>query len=436
MIKKPVTAIIVGAGHRALLYASYAQHHPDELAIVGVAEPNELRRQQTAATYGLRPSACFSSAHELAAHGKIADVIINGTMDREHIPTSLPLLKVGYNMLLEKPFAINEEEVWQLASAARQHKNTVMVCHVLRYAPFYVAIRQLLAQGIIGQVLNVQTTEHVSSHHMAVAFVRGKWSNSERSGSSMLVAKCCHDMDLLAWIKSGVRPREVGSFGGLMYFRPEQAPQGAGTRCLVDCAIEPDCLYSAKKQYIDHPERWKFYVWDDLQGIEQPSIAQKIESLKNGSPYGRCVWKCDNNVVDHQSVMVKFEDGSTATHNMVGGAARASRSIHVLGTLGEIKGNFEDSKFVVRHIDPRPGCEYREEVVDVQTRGDMHGAYGGHGGGDSNLVRDFVRVIRGESASISTTTLDDSIYGHLIGFCADRSMKESRIVEIVRNDGA
>jgi hypothetical protein len=134
--------------------------------------------------------------------------------------------------------------------------------------------------------------------------------------------------------------------------------------------------------------------------------------------------------VDHQSVVVEFEDGSTATHNMIGGAARPSRSIHILGTHGEIQGIFEDSKFVVRHIDPRPGHEYSEEVVDLNVGGDMHGAFGGHGGGDLRLVEDFVRLVRGEAPSLSTTTLEDSINGHLIGFCADRAMEEKRVVNV------
>lgn len=430
MSQQPLTAIIVGAGNRALTYASYALKHPDLLRIVDVADPVERRRLQAAKLYGLSPDACFTSAAELAKGGKRADVVINGTMDREHVPTSVPLLEAGYDLLLEKPFATNEDEVWQLASTARQHGNTVVICHVLRYTPFYRAIRQRLAQNAIGRVLNIQTTEHISYHHMAVAFIRGKWGNRERSGSSLLMAKCCHDMDLLAWMKSGVAPRAVSSFGSLMYFRPERAPAGAGTRCLVDCPLEPECLYSAKKHYIDHPQRWRYYVWQELEHIRDPTIEQKIESLKHSNPYGRCVWQCDNDVVDHQSVMVEFADGSTATHNMVGGAARPARSIHILGTHGEIEGIFEDSKFVVRSIDPRPGHEYSEEVVDLNVSGDMHGAFDGHGGGDLRLVEDFVRVLRGEAPSLSTTTLDDSINGHLIGFCADRAMEEKQVVEV------
>jgi predicted dehydrogenase len=428
MSGKPITAIIVGAGHRAITYASYARQKPDELQIVGVAEPNDLRRKQVADLYGIPEDKCFRTAQELAEHPKFADAVINGTMDQDHVPTSIPLLKAGYDMLLEKPFAVNEKEMWELVDVAREYNRTVMICHVLRYAPFYAYIRKLVADGVIGEILNIQTTEHVSYHHMAVAFIRGKWNNEDVCGSPMLMAKCCHDLDLLAWMKSGIKPVKVSSFGGRMYFREEKAPQGAGTRCLVDCPpeVEQKCLYSARKHYLDHPVRWRFYVWHELEHVENPTMEQKEELLKT-SDYGRCVWKSDNNVVDHQSVVIEFADGSTATHNLVGGASRPSRSIHLLGTHGEIQGNLEESKFVVRHIDPSPGHEYTEEVVDLKITGDMHGAFGGHGGGDLRLVADFCRTLRGEEPSISCTTIEDSVSGHLIGFRADRAMKQERV---------
>jgi predicted dehydrogenase len=427
---EPVTAVIVGAGHRALTYASYAEKHPDELKIVGVADPIERRQKQTALRFGFGPDRCFNTAEELAAKGKIADAVINGTMDPQHVPTSIPLLKAGYDILLEKPFATNEIEMWELAHVAKQYNRKVMICHVLRYTPFYAAIRQRVAAGEIGMLMNVQTIEHVSYHHMGVGFVRGKWNRKDLCYSSMLMSKCCHDLDVIAWMKSGINPVRVSSLGSNMYFHEKHAPKGAGTRCLVDCPIEPDCLYSAQKHYIDHPNRWSFYVWDTLEHIDTPTIEQKIESLKTTNPYGRCVWKCDNDVVDHQSVIVEFEDGSTASHNMVGGTSRPSRSIHLLGTHGEIQGVFEDSKFVIRHIDPRPGHEYSEEIIDLNAGGDMHGAFGGHGGGDLRLAADFVRMVQGKDTSISCTRIEDSINGHLIGFTADRAMEEKCVKEL------
>jgi predicted dehydrogenase len=423
------TAIIVGAGHRALLYASYAEEHPDKLRIVGVADPSPLRRELTAKRFELTAEQCYESADALAARGKLADCVINGTMDHQHIDTSIPLLEAGYDMLLEKPFATNVEEMWELVTLAERLGRTVAICHVLRYAPFYAAIRQKVKDGAIGDIINIQATEHVSYHHMGTSHVRGKWNRRDYCQSTMLMAKSCHDLDLIAWMKSGIRPARVSSQGSNFQFRPERAPEGAGTRCLVDCPIESDCLYSARKHYIDHPDRWAFYVWEDLQHIEKPTIEDKIESLKR-SPYGRCAWKCDNDVVDHQSVVIEFEDGATATLNMIGGTSKAGRSIHLIGTTGEIQGEFGESRFVVRHIDPRPGHECSEETVDLAVGGDTTGAFGGHGGGDLRLVEDFVNVLEGADPSISHTGLTDSISGHLMGFCADQAREDGVAVTL------
>lgn len=420
------TAVIIGAGHRALLMASYANDHPDELEIVGMADPSPLRREQTATAFGLPADCCFETAEQLASVPRFADFAINGTMDHQHVPTSLPLLAAGYHLLLEKPFATNAGEMWRLVQVARQYERKVAICHVLRYAPFYEAIRQQVAAGTIGEILNVQAAEHVSYHHVAVAFVRGKWNRQDYCQSSMLMAKSCHDLDLITWMKSGVRPRRVASFGSNFQFRPEKAPQGAGTRCLIDCPIEADCLYSARKHYIDHPDRWAFYVWDSLEHLANPTIEDKIESLKT-SPYGRCVWKTDMNVVDHQSVLIDFADGSTATLNMIGGTSKPSRTIHLIGTTGEIRGCLEDSRFTILRPDLRPGHETAEEVVDTSDQG---GTGGGHGGGDMRLVADFLKLLTGEPPSLSSTDLEDSISGHLIGFCADQAREEARVVEI------
>lgn len=428
-MSKPLQAIIVGAGHRALTYARYALSHPDQLQIVGVADPAPLRRQQAAAQFGLRPEQCHESADVLAALPQCADFIINGTMDHQHVPTAVPLLERGYHMLLEKPFATSEEEMARLVGVARQQQSIVSVCHVLRYAPFYAAIRQKVIEGAIGEIISVQAVEHVSYHHMAVGFIRGKWSRTDYCHSPMLMAKSCHDLDLITWMKSGVAPVRVCSAGSNFQFRPERAPADAGTRCLVDCPIEAECLYSARKHYIDHPERWAFYVWDSLEHIEEPTIEDKLASLRT-SPYGQCVWKTDMDVVDHQSVVIEFADGCTATLNMIGGSAKPSRSIHLVGTHGEIQGNLEDSTFALRHIDPRPGSEYGEEIIDVNIHGDMTGAQGGHGGGDMRLVADFLALLNGAPPSISSTSIEDSISGHRIGFCADRSMRTGQTISL------
>ncbi len=426
----PITAVIVGAGHRAIGLGRRGQQ-TGGLKVVGVAEPREIRRDAAAEEFGIPAEKQWETAEHLAQIAKQADVVINGTMDAEHVPTSVPLLERGYDMLLEKPFATNVEEMWRLVHTARQHRRKVMICHVLRYAPFYASIRKKVLDGEIGDIKNVQAVEHVSYHHMHVAFIHGKWNQSRRIGSTMLMSKSCHDLDLIAWMKSGVRPVRVSSFGGNMQFTPDRAPEGAGTRCMVDCPVEPDCDYSAKKLYVDHPDRWGFYVWEPLEHIKNPTIEDKIHSMKTDNPWGRCAWKSDMDVVDHQSVAVDFADGSTATFNMIGGTARAMRSIHLIGTEGEIQGTMDESRWVVRHIDHGPGREYTEEAGSLDIDGDTSGKFGGgHGGGDERLVADFIRVIRGEAPSISTTDIEDSVSGHLMGFCADLAREEGRVVDV------
>jgi len=423
--KRPITAIIVGAGHRSLLYASYALEHPEELKIVGVVEPDAIRRNETCKKFSIAEENAFESVDELLERPVMADAVINGTMDALHVPLTIPLLKKGYNVLLEKPIGISKEEVMDLWKTAQETGKIVMICHVLRYAPFYVEIKKRIASGDIGKVIHIETAENVSYHHMATAFVRGKWGSKARCGSGMLMAKCCHDLDIVSWMKSGVAPVSVASFGELTQFKRENAPDGAGTRCLVDCKIEDKCPYSAKRLYIDKG-LWKFYAWESIEhlGGSQASDEVKIESLKTNNPYGRCVWHSDNDVVDHQAVIVHFEDGCIAVHSLIGATARPCRTIHIVGTEGEILGVMEDGQFVVRHPSLEVDREYTEEVVKIDVQMDMHG------GGDMRLVEDFVRRLRGESPSISSTVLEDSIYGHLIGFAAEQSADEKRSIDI------
>ena len=424
MENRPITAIIVGAGHRSFVYSELAKTNPEMLKIVGVADPNPIRRKKAMDYFGFKEDMCFENAEELAKKGKLADTVINGTMDEQHLETAVPLLDAGYDMLLEKPFAPNEEEMRQIVDCAKKNNSKVMICHVLRYTPFYYAIKERIVNGEIGDIINIQTTEHVSYHHLSTSYIRGKWANSDKCHTSMLLAKCCHDLDIIMWMMSETKPKQISSFGGKFQFKPENAPKEAGTICMKDCPLVDTCVYSTKRLYIDHPDRWAFYVWDALEGKKNVTIEDKIALMKSDSPYARCIYKCDNNVVDHQSVLINFESGATGTHNMVGGSAEPRREIHIIGTKGEIFGNFEESKFTVLKIDPSPDAHNEEcdvEEVDLRVTGDMVGAYGGHGGGDERLAADFVKFIRGEKPSLACTSIFDSVAGHLSVYLADKS---------------
>ena len=421
---KPLKTIIVGGGHRSLTYANLANIESDKMEIVGVADPDENRRNSIAKLYNIPPERCFETAEELALVPKFADAVINGTMDHIHVDTTIPLLKAGYDVLLEKPFSVNEKEARELVEAAEKYGRKVMVCFVLRYAPFYRKIKDLILADEIGEIISIQTSEYVSYHHMSTSHVRGKWNNSDRCHSSMLLAKCCHDIDIMMWLMSETKPALVSSFGCNKQFVKENAPENSGTRCLVDCPLVDKCLYSAKRIYIDHPDRWSFYVWDALEHRENPTIEDKIELLKT-SPYGVCAYKSDNNVVDHQTVSVMFENGATGIHNMVGGTSYGTRTIHITGSKGVIKGDFEKGKFTLSKIDPRPECEHEDTVFDLRIDNDTHG------GGDLDLVRDFVAYARGEKPSVSCTSITDSLSGHLVVFLADKSRENNGIPEKV-----
>ena len=414
MSYKPLKTIIVGAGHRSLTYAALSELESDKIQIVGVADPDPRRRRMAAERFNLPPERCFSTAEEVAAVPKFADAVINGTMDHIHVSTTVPLLKAGYDVLLEKPFSVSEEEARYLVSEAEKYGRKIMVCFVLRYAPFYRKIKELILSGEIGKIINIQTNEFVSYHHMSTSHVRGKWNNSDRCHSNMLLAKCCHDLDLMMWLMGETKPVSVSSYGCNMQFVLENAPKNSGYRCLVDCPLVDTCLYSAKRIYLDHPDRWAFYVWSELEGKENPTLEDKAEMLKT-SPYGICAFKSDNNVVDHQSVNVLFESGATGTHSMVGGASCGKRTIRITGTTGMIEGTFEEGIFTLSKIDPSPECEHSDTVYDVKVDNDSHG------GGDLDLVRDFVSYVTDGNASVSCTSIHDSLAGHLVVFLADKS---------------
>lgn len=424
---KLVKVALIGCGHRSEVYASYSLKHPDLMKVVAVVDPRDVRLNKTGDMFSVSKENRFHSVEEFLKAKIVADAVINGTMDAIHYKTSIPLLEAGYNMLLEKPIALNKEELLGIYKTSRKHNCKVMICHVLRYAPFYVKIKELINDGAIGDIIQIVSEENVSFHHMATAFVRGKWRSIKSCGSEIMMAKCCHDLDVISWLKSGVKPTYVSSFGGLYLYTEEKAPKGAGSKCLVDCKVEEDCIYSAKKMYLD-ADVWGYYSREYLDKFEKKEGEDLLEwSLKENNPLGRCVYKCDNDVMDHQSVMIEYEDGTHATHVLLGGTMRPSRTVHIVGTKAEIYGDITSGEIYLRtaNIGKKEAGEelYDEQLIKTDNSG-------GHGGGDYRLSADFCHFINGSSTSISTTEIGDSIYGHMIGFEADKAMKEKKVVKI------
>lgn len=421
---QPLQVILVGAGHRSMIYGGYADVAPERMSVVGVVDPDPIRREHAAAAFGIPVDAQWADIADAPDAGAIATAAINGTMDRIHVATTIELLDKGYDVLLEKPIGTSAEQMLALADAAERTGRHVHVCHVLRHAPFYRRVRELVLDGAVGRIINVQMAENVAYDHMAVSYVRGSFSKASRSGSTMLLAKSCHDLDLMAWMMSGIEPLRTTSAGSRMFFTEENAPEGSGTRCLTDCAIEATCAYSAKRNYVDNGW-WPFYAWQSIEHLgPEPTEQQKLDSLRGDNPYGRCVWRTDTDLVDHQVVTVEFADGATGSLSMIGNSALPSRTIHIVGTDGELFGELHSGEITVRRI-PAGGPERAHvDTYSVTDGDDMHG------GGDLRLVADFVSVLAGEPPSISTTSLADSLNGHLIGFAAECARLEGRWVSI------
>ncbi len=418
MKQKQLTAVILGAGHRSLIYGDLSLQCPDKLKIVAVADIDPDKAHAAARRYGVPEERVYGSVEALAAEGKIADIAINGTLDEVHVKTSLPLIALGYDILLEKPFATSREELWTLYCAAKKHNSRVFICHVLRYSAFYRAICLALNEGKIGKIVSINMAEDISRHHMVVSYVRGQWNN-ETLSAPLLLAKSCHDIDLMMWLMGKDRPVNVYSVGSDFAFQLGMAPEGAGTRCLLDCPIEKECPYSAAKQYLGKDFSHSYYVFQK----DGMSDEARYEALKCDSPYGRCVWHCDHKGVDHQSVTVSFASGAVGMFTLTGGAPRDERRIHIVGTEGSITGIFEENAFVLRRFDAKNG--YTEEVI----RCDVPAATL-HGGGDRALVLDFCSYICSGERSISCSELGDSLAGHLTVYAAEESRKSGKVVPI------
>lgn len=429
-MEKQITVVLLGAGNRADKYASLCFEFPEKLKVVGIVDPDPVRTKLMREKYEVPLENCFTDVSEFVKREKFADAVINGTMDQLHVETSIPVLEMGYDLLLEKPFAVNEEEMGELCEVAKKHGSRVVIGHVLRYTDFYRAVKDHVLSGEIGKIISIEMCEHVSYHHMAVSYVRGKWRSEKLCFAPMLLAKSCHDMDIMLWMMNDTQPVSVASFGDDFQFGLERKPEGAGSRCMADCPYVDECIFSAKSNYLD-ATRWVHYVWRSLEGEGELSAERKAESLSTDNNYGRCVWdfERDGNV-DHQTVIVNFANGATGSFSMVGGSAKPERNIHIVGTRGEIKGTFEDSKFVVRKMTPSVKIGYEEKLYDLKEGGDKIGMSGGHGGGDRGLTIDFVDYLNTGNISVSCATLEDSRISHHAVFCAEKARKSGNIVKL------
>ena len=409
--KRPLTAIVIGAGARGNVYSGYAAKFPEELKIVGVAEPIPYRNEHLAKTYGIPEENRFVTWEHVFERPRFADVLIITTPDHLHYGPAMKGLEQGYDMILEKVIAQTWKECKDILDLATKKKNIVAVCHVMRYTSYFRQFKRVLESGRLGELISVQHLEPVEHIHMSHSFVRGNWRNS-RESNPMILSKSCHDLDILRWLID--KPsRRVSSFGSLKLFRREMAPAGATKRCTDGCPAEKECPYSALKIYLKR----KIYLYHlKTEDYEEKTI---LKALQEG-PYGRCVYACDNDVVDHQVVNVQFEDQITAAFSMEGLTSYAGRRTRVMGSLGDLVGDERELSL----YDFRTRKQYKWDVSQAGP------SVSGHGGGDWGLVRDFVQAVSRKDPSLLSSTLAASMESHLLGFRAEESRLNHKTLAI------
>lgn len=415
---KPVRLIIAGAGSRGFGYANYALEHADDVQIVGVAEPRKFERELMASRHGIPPEQVFSSWDEMAARDCFADAVVIATQDSMHVEPAVQFAEKGYAILLEKPMAPNAADCIKIVEAVEKYNVIFGVCHVLRYTDYTQKIKQLLNEGAIGELVSIQHLEPVGFWHQAHSFVRGNWRN-EAESSFMLLAKSCHDIDWIRYIVDS--PFEsVSSFGNLFYFRPEMAPAGAARRC-VDCpeSVESTCPYSALRIYLE-PARQGCFEWP-TNVITNEHTVSGIEAALRSGPYGRCVFSCDNDVVDHQVVSIKFRGGQTGSFTMTAFTEASNRKTRLFGTKGSLEGDGN----VVRVYD-----FMKRQTDEVEVNKLAGTIAGGHGGGDVRIMESFVAALANQDPSRILSGPRETLDSHLAVFAAEQSRLQGRVVAV------
>ncbi len=414
--KRPIEIALIGAGVRGVeIYGELVRKHPLGARVVAVADVDEGGAARAAARLG-GEVATFASGEAFLAGPRRADAVIISTPDRTHAELAVRAIAGGYHVLLEKPIGTTRDEVLAVAEAARVSDVTVTVAHVLRYTDFFRELKRLVAEGRIGKLVGIQHTENVGYWHFAHSFVRGNWRRADEA-SPMILAKACHDLDLIRWLADAPAVA-VSSAGRLVWFRGENAPDGSTARCTDGCAVERTCPYSAVRFYAERHAGNSGWPVSALGPDTTPEGV--LRALREG-PYGRCVYRCDNDVVDHQAVTIEMEGGVVATLVVSGLTALNTRTVKLVGSHGELRGHMEQNSIELHDF-----VTGQVETVTLPHRA------GAHSGGDEGLIDDFLRRLdlarAGQPVPAAATSLAESIESHLLAFAAERARVERVVV--------
>lgn len=417
----PYKVIVIGAGGRGSTYTDIMANYPEWFKVVGVAEPVEDRREYIRKKHGLDPANCHVTWEHILDRPKFADVAIISTLDQLHYAPAMKALEQGYDLLLEKPVAPTPEECAQIYKQAQKYGRKIVVCHVLRYTPFFMELKSLLDSGLVGDIMSVEHIEAVGNVHQSHSFVRGNWGNADRS-TFMLMQKCCHDLDILQWLLNK-ECKKLQSFGALTHFTRANAPAGSPERCIEGCPVADTCYYNAVKLYLDDKKN----SWFRGSSTEKknPTDEDVIHALKT-TQYGKCVYKCDNNVVDHQVVNMLF-DGDITVNMTMCAFNRGGRKTHIMGTKGELTAVMgekdPEKKFVFYDFATN---KKRPVGADIAATGEtiVHG----HGGGDHGIIVALYNYLTGKLSAEEVSEIGISCRNHMLVFAAEESRLTDQVV--------
>lgn len=411
-VNRTISVVIIGIGNRGSVYARYAKKYPEAMKIAGIVDNNVQRLVRYGKEYNVPETHLFKSLEDFYAVPKFCDAAIISTPDHLHYEPALKVMQAGYHLLLEKPMCQTERECRDVLEMAHKTGRIVGLCHVLRFAPYFIALRGVIKSGMIGDVVNIQHMEPIHYAHMAHSYVRGIWRNSKTS-TPIILAKSCHDLDIVRYLVD--KPcKSISAEGGLYLFKSENAPKGAPARCTDGCPHESKCPYSAIQIYCKKRAHLKHLVEDYLNTSEE----EIMEALKKGQ-YGRCVYHCDNDQPDHYITNMVFEDGVTSSFTMDAFTPYGGRRTKIMGTMGFIEG--DGKEFVVTEFGSDKKSVWNAKVAEIPEYKDS-----GHGGGDHGALRDFLEAVCWNDPSRMTSSVEVSVESHIMGFDAETSRRTGR----------
>lgn len=416
---KKFKVILIGAGDRGTAYTNIMAEMPEKYEVIGVADPIRERREYIAEKHNIPKENIYNSWEEILDREKFADIAVIATMDRMHIQPAIAAMENKYDILLEKPVSPTPEECAILTKKAQEHGVKVIVCHVLRYTDFFRKMKECIDSGMVGDVISIEHTEAVGNVHQSHSFVRGNWGNSDES-SFMLLQKSCHDLDILQWML-GKECKKIQSFGALTHFKRENAPEGSPEYCTDGCPHADTCYYNAIKLYYDDKDnKW---LRTTVAKKDSPTDEEVLEGLKN-SQYGKCVYKCNNNVVDHQTVNMLFEDDITVTFTMCA-FNKGGRTIHIMGTKGEIMAAAKADTFEYYDF---ATCESKTMDISQKVLGDS--IVTGHGGGDEGIINALYDYITDKIGKEEVSEIGISAKNHMLVFAAEEARLSGEVIDV------